>query len=208
MPGTEMIRPITTLGAVVLGFALGQASDFIKVRRQAKKRRLGVRRLIALEAAHNIVLAREFWESILSNEETWETEDGKFSYARLALHASQTPYPQIKTAAWHANLSEVVSTYGEDELEKIWRFQVDLERLYSLHAFFCQASEERRDTKQFSHAAHRNPIMGNLVGHLQFNGAVHEPAREFKKLITQIIELEHEECITNSSTGRSWGRAG
>lgn len=203
MADIEMIRPITTLGAVVLGFALGQASDFIKVRRQAKKRRIGVRQLIALEASHNIVLVREFWDSILSNEETWETEDGEFSYVRLALHASQTPYPQIKAAAWHANLGEVVSTYGKEELEKIWRFQVDFERLYSLHAFFCQAGDERRDTKQFAYAAHGNPIMGNLMGSIQFSGTVHEPAKEFKRLITQIIELENDEFITNSPTGRS-----
>ncbi len=203
MSDIEMVRPVTTLGAVVLGFVLGQASDFIKVRRQAKKRRLGVRQLIALEAGHNILLVREFWQSIISNEETWETEDGEFSYVRLALHASQTPFPQINTGAWSANLGEVVSTYAKDELEKIWRFQVDLERLCSLHDFFCQANDERRDTRQFSHAAYGNPMMGNLTGSIQFSGAVNEPAKEFKRLITQIIELENDECITNSSTGRS-----
>ncbi|WP_421910621.1 hypothetical protein [Marinobacter sp.] len=202
MSDIEMIRPLTTLGAVVLGFVLGQASDFIKVRRQAKRRRLGVRQLIALEAGHNIVLVRDFWQSILSNEETWETEDGEFPYVRLALHASQTLYPQINTGAWSANLGEVVSSYGKDELEKIWRFQVDLEKLCSLHDFFCRANDERRDTTQFSHAAYGNPMMGNLTGSIQFSGAVNEPAREFKKLITQIIDLEHAACITNSSTGR------
>ncbi|WP_423459469.1 hypothetical protein [Ottowia sp. VDI28] len=186
MSDLETMRSITTLGAVLLGFLLGQASEWFKSRRKAKKQKESVRRLIELETKNNVSLIQKFWNAILERKENWDSEDGSFLYAQLADQASRIPFPPLTTDAWRANLGEVAIAYTEPELEAMWKLQRELDRILSLHAFFCEAQNERRDASRFTHTAHGSSAMGAIISSFGFSDSVMEPAREFKKLIENI----------------------
>lgn len=95
----EIFRSITTLGAVMLGFILGQASEWFKSRKKAKKQRSSVRQLIRLETTNNVSHLINFRNSILEKEESWALDDGTFMYVKLADQASRVPFPPI-TMLW------------------------------------------------------------------------------------------------------------
>lgn len=187
MSEPETIRSVTTLGAVVLGFALGQTSEWFKSRRKAKKQKKAVRRLIELETKENVSRIGHFWNATLAKKEEWKSEDGEFLYGQLADQVSRIPFPPIAVDAWHANLGEVASAYTEHELVGMWRLQRDIERLQALYAFFCEAQSERRESSRFSHAVHGHPFIGSMVSGIGFAEAVKEPAKEFKELIEGVL---------------------
>lgn len=190
MSDLETMRSVTTLGAVVLGFVLGQTSEWFKSQRKAKKQKKAVRRLIELETKNNISHIQHFWNAILERKESWNSEDGAFLYAQLADQASRVPFPPLTTDAWRANLGEVAAAYREPELEAMWRLQRELERILSLHAFFCEAQSERRDSSRFSHAVHGNSAVGAIISGFGFSDSVKEPAKEFKALIENVSAFE------------------
>lgn len=182
----ETMRSLTTLGAVVLGFVLGQTSEWIKSRKKARKQSKAVRQLIQLETKNNICHIQKLWSAILERKDSWNSEDGTFLYSQLADQASRVPFPPLTTDAWLANLSEVTAAYTEYELEAMWKFQRDLERILSLHAFFCEAQSERRDSSRHSHVVHGSSTMGAIISGFGFSESVKEPAKEFKTLIESV----------------------
>lgn len=186
MSDSEIMRSVTTLGAVLLGFLLGQTSEWFKSRRKAKKQRESIRRLIELETKNNVSLIQEFWNAILGKKESWGSEDGSFLYAQLADQASRVPFPPLTTDAWRANLGEVATAYTELELEAMWKLQRELDRIFSLHTFFCEAQNERRDASRFTHTMHGSSVMGAIISNFGFSDSVREPAREFKDLIASV----------------------
>lgn len=190
MSDPETMRSVTTLGAVVLGFLLGQTSEWFKSRTKANKQRKSVRRLIELETKNNVSHIQHFWNAILEKEERWNSEDGSFMYTQLADQASRVPFPPLTTDAWRANLGEVTAAYTEYELEAMWRLQRELERILSLHAFFCEARSERRDSSRFSPAVLGSSALGAITSGLGFAASVSEPAREFKALIESVSAFE------------------
>lgn len=186
MSDPETMRSVTTLGAVFLGFLLGQASEWFKLRRKAKKQRDSVRRLIELETKNNVYLIQKFRNAILEKKEIWNSEDGSFLYNQLAEQASRVPFPPLTTDAWRANLGEVAAAYTESELEAMWTLQRELKRILFLHNFFCEAQNERRDTIRFSHSVHGSPAVGAIMSGVGFYDSVREPAREFLDLIERV----------------------
>lgn len=190
MSDPETMRSFTTLGAVVLGFLLGQTSEWFKSRRKASKQRRSVRRLIELETRNNISHINKFWDTIIKENEIWKSKDGSFLYVQLAYQASRAPFPPLATDAWLANLGEISSSYTESELEEMWNFQRVIERIHSLHAFFCEAQVERRNSRRHSHAMDGTAVMGVLVSGADFSESVREPAKEFKSLIEAVSEFE------------------
>lgn len=190
MNDSETMRSVTTLGAVVLGFLLGQTSEWFKSRRKAENQRKSVRRLIGLETKNNISHIQSFWNAILERKESWNSEDGAFLYAQLADHASRVPFPPLTTDAWRTNLGEVANAYTESELEEMWILQRELERILSLHAFFCEAQSERRDSSRFSHSVNGSSVFGAISSGIGFSESVKDPAREFKALIESISAFE------------------
>ena len=180
------MRSLTTLGAVVLGFVLGQTSEWFKSRRKARKQKNAVRRLIELETKNNVSLIQHLWNAILERRDSWNSEDGAFLYAQLADQASRVPFPPLTTDAWRANLGEVAAAYTESELEAMWKLQRKLERILSLHVFFCEAQSERRDSSRHSHVVHGSSAVGAIISGLGFSESVKEPAKEFKALIESV----------------------
>lgn len=108
----------------------------------------------------------------------------------LLTQASRVPFPPLTTDAWRANLGEVANAYTESELEAMWKLQRDLERILSLHAFFCDAQSERRDFSRFSHAVNGNSVFGAISSGIGFSESVKDPAREFKALIQSVSAFE------------------
>lgn len=186
MSDPETMRSVTTLGAVLLGFLLGQTSEWFKSRRKAKKQRESVRSLIELETNNNLSLINNFWNAILGRKESWNSEDGSFPYAQLADQASRVPFPPLTTDAWRANLSEVATAYVESELKAMWKLQRELDRIFSLHTFFCESQNERRNSSRFTHAVHGSSTIGAMISGFGFSDSVREPAREFKELIESV----------------------
>ena len=182
----EIFRSITTLGAVMLGFILGQTSEWFKSRRKAKKQRSSVRQLIRLETTNNVSHLINFRSSILEKEESWASDDGTFMYVKLADQASRVPFPPITMEAWRANLGEVASVYDETELERMWCLQRDLERLQALHLFFCEAQSERRTSSRHASSMHGHRVFGSMISGFGFSESVKEPAIEFKELMDRV----------------------
>jgi hypothetical protein len=186
MSDPEMTRSITTLGAVELGFALGQAAEWVKSWRKAKKQKKTVRRLIELETKNNLSHIQQFWKVVLERKEDWNAEDGEFLYGLLADQASRVPFPPLTTDAWQANLGEVASAYTESELEAMWKLQRDLKRIQSLHSVFCDAQSERQDSsRMLGYSA-----MGAIISGSEFAEAVREPAKELKALTESVLAFD------------------
>lgn len=190
MSDPETMRSLTTLGAVILGFLLGQTSEWFKSRRKAKKQKKAVRRLIELETKNNVSHIRHLWNAIQERKDNWHSDDGAFLYEQLADQASRVPFPPLTTDVWRANLGEVAAAYTEFELEEMWKLQRELERVYSLHAFFCEAQSERRDSSRHTHAVRGSSAIGAFVSSLGFYESVKEPAKEFKVLIENVLMFE------------------
>lgn len=185
-----IVQSVTTLGAVVLGFVLGQVSEWIRYRSRTKAKRKAIRRIIELETRNNISHIQNFWNTILARKTSWTSEDGGFPHAQLAEEISRVPFPPLTTAAWAANLGDIASVYSQYELEAMWRHQRDLERLESYYIFFCEARHERQETNRFSQAMHGKSIMGTMIGGIGFLESVKEPAKEFKQLIESVMAFQ------------------
>lgn len=175
MNNSELIRTISTLGAVLLGFALAQFADWIKSKKNAKKNKKAVRCLISLEVNSNIMYIRDFQKNIFEDTSLIKP-DGDFPYSALADRAARISFPPITVAAWQANLKEVATTYTETELEAIYSFQNKLARLNSLHLLFCEAQTKRQQTIR----------AGNMINNLNFAASTKEPSKEFKSLLDDI----------------------
>lgn len=189
MADTETLRTITTLGAVMLGFMLGQTSEWVKSKRKAKKQRISVRRLIQLETVNNISRLNRFMSSVLEKMSS-DSEDGEFMYVQFADQVSRIPFPPITTEAWRANLGEVASVYDESELERMWCFQRDLEQLHSLHLFFCEAQSERMAMERLATSEYGHGALRSLIGGNRFANSVEEPAKIFKDLIDRLQSFQ------------------
>jgi hypothetical protein len=185
----EVSRTITTLSGVLFGFILSQASEWLKSRSQSQRRRSAVRRLIRLEANSNRDHIREFWNTILARRNTWRDEAGEFPFVDLARETSNVPLPPLDIGAWQSNLGEVPSAYKEPEMEGLWRFQRSLKRIQALHCFFCEATNERRDSARQS-GAQRGFSIPAIAGELAFTDSVMIPAKEFKALVEQVLAYE------------------
>ena len=183
---TEVIRAITTLSAVVLGFALAQGSEWIKYQRRAASRRKAIRCLINLEASSNCASIRRFWAAMLARRSEWIGKDDAFPFVDLAQEASKVPFPPLDISAWEANLAEVASAYSEAELERMWRLQRSLHQLQSLHRFFCEASGERRESYRGA-CADGHSAVAMMSSGIGFTDSVANPAREFKALAEEVM---------------------
>ncbi|MDT7042625.1 hypothetical protein [Candidatus Nitronereus thalassa] len=188
----EALRSFTTLGAVILGFLLSQISEWVKSKRKSDKKRLAIRSLIELETKNNISYISEFWQSILASKEKWNDEGGAFLYVQLAEQASRKPFPQLTTDAWKANLGEMPTVYSQVELEKLWKLQRNIERLLSLHYFFCEAREEKMETSRFYKGLNKSSV-GMIFSQLGFTDSVLELAKEFKSLSETILLFNFNE---------------
>ncbi len=185
----EIIRALINIGAVILGFLLGQISDWVKTKRVNSMKKRSVRKLISLEVTQNIDRVESYWEKVLGSHEIWVGENKEFMYIQLAEAAAKNPFPLLLKDSWNANLNEITSAYSEEELEKIWNFHSDLERLSSLYVFFCEAVDEKKDTNRFHNATH-GAGFGMIMSGLGFADSVRDHAPEFKQVVERIIKFE------------------
>lgn len=185
----EVIRALTTLGGVVLGFALSQVAEWVKYGRRTESRRRSIRALIALEAGSNCSSIRHFWNAILARRQRWVGDNGAFEFVALAQVASTVPFPPLDVSAWQANLAEVASAYSESELERLWELHRALHRLQSLHCFFCEASNERKDSYK-SARAEGHVGLAAMTSSLGFSDSVTGPAEQFKSLAEKVITFD------------------
>ncbi len=68
MADSETTRTLTTLGAVILGFALGQVAEFFRSKRADRKLKKSTRALVELEMARNRSLLSEYWQSVIKSK--------------------------------------------------------------------------------------------------------------------------------------------
>tara|TARA_R110002167_G_scaffold245742_2_gene451134 strand:+ start:759 stop:1337 length:579 start_codon:yes stop_codon:yes gene_type:complete len=184
----EIVRALITVGAVILGFLLGQFSDWQKTKKASSSKERSIKKLISLEIKLNISRVKNYWDKVLDSHETWETDDGGFMYTQLAEAAVKNPLPLLTSNAWKSNLGEIVAVYNETELEKLWDFQNKLERLYSLHSFFADAVNERRETRRFHDATHGSGA-GMFISSFSFVGSVNNHAPEFKAIVDELLNF-------------------
>lgn len=185
MAEQDIVRAITTFGAVVLGFGLGQVSEWIKSKKASRKKEQSLRQLINLETENNVFEIKSYWNKIIGSYDSWESENGKFKFVQLAKAAASNPFPFLSTDVWKANLGEVASVYSESELNKLWHFQKKLERLSSLYIYFSEARDEKNETNRFHGGS-----MGNIVSTYGFADSVRDHAPELKNIIEEIIKFE------------------
>ena len=189
MAEKEIIRAVITIGAVFLGFILGQVSEWIKSIRFFRQKKRSIRKLIDLEVGENISQIKTYWDKLLKSREAWESEKGKLNWVQLAEDVANDPFPIISDNAWVANIGEVSSAYNESELVELWDIYNNINKLYSLHLFFVEAADERRDTDRFYYETHGSG-MGTLIGGTNFAHRVEGHTLEFKKLIEKILNYQ------------------
>ncbi len=189
MEEQEVTRAITTISAVILGFCLGQISDWIKSTKALRKKEKSLRQLITLEIENNVLEIKHYWNKVLGSSDSWETEDGDFRFVQLAEEAANNPFPFLSTDVWKANLGEIASVYSVTELNKLWYFQKNLERLSSLYIFFSEAKDERNETNRF-HDVNNGAGIGDIISMYDFSDSIREYAPEYKSLVEKIITFK------------------
>jgi len=107
MTEQEIVRALITAGAVVLGFVLGQVSEWVKTRKASHRKECSIKKLISLEVNQNISHVKYNWTKVIESHGTWETEDGKFMFTQLVKAAANTPFPMLSSNAWESNIGEI-----------------------------------------------------------------------------------------------------
>jgi len=116
----NLIQAMITLGAVVLGFTLGQFAEWLKSSNSEKKKAKSLQALIDLEVAKNISQVSAYWDKVLTSNDDLLDEDGDFKSVSLANFVATNPFPVLSLIAWRANLGEIASVYTVKEMEKLW----------------------------------------------------------------------------------------
>jgi hypothetical protein len=189
MSEQDLVKTLITYGAVVLGFCLGQASEWVKSSKASSRKKKSLRKLISLEVENNVFEVKSYWDKLINNYESWDAKDGSFRFVQLAEAVSKNPFPFLSSDAWKANLSEISSVYEANELNQLWKFQRNLERLSALYLFFSEARDEKEVTNRFHDASHGVGI-GNIISMYGFADSVRDHAPEFKRLIEEIIDFK------------------
>ncbi len=77
-------------------------------------------------------------------------------------------------------------------MEKLWKLQRNIERFYSLHSFFSEAREEKKETNRFHQARHGSGGIGSMISSISFSESVRELSKEFEHLMKEIVEFNKE----------------
>jgi hypothetical protein len=188
MMSPELSPYIGNLLAVVVGFLLAQVSEYLKRRKVEKATKASVRRLIRLEINSNIENLVKLNEAIQDYRGEWLNKEGEFQIVRYAQTVSRMPIPYLSSRAWEANLASVANAYSEEELQRIWEFHHDVERLVVLHKFFLQARDERKESKSRLNA--NKGFVGDVISGIEFSENVRSHAPEYKKILEEIVEYQ------------------
>ncbi|MEX0739040.1 MAG: hypothetical protein WD071_06845 [Pseudohongiella sp.] len=184
-------QAIITISAVLLGFVLGQLSDYFNARSLHRRKGESLRALIRIELEQNARELNLYWSSILDSMNGMHNDKNEFKYALMASEVSEAPFPQLYEDAWLSNLGDVPSYFDYQEIESIWSFYKKLGRLNSLYAYFVNANEDRKTTARDMNAR-GDVVIGTLMGNWDFTGSVSDHAKEFKTLIEDVIQGKYD----------------
>ncbi|EJG1834132.1 hypothetical protein BKF97_RS23305 [Vibrio parahaemolyticus] len=187
MSEQEVIRTTTTLLAVILGFLLSQLAEWLKGRGKSSRKQKSVRALIKLEQKENYKKINSLWSSVFQNNRELFSDDGNFLYGTLITKVAETPTFVIKKEAWLANMHYLASAFDETQLEELWEFYINLERIQTLHVYFVDSQNEHQTAKRHYSAVHDNPIIGAIAAG-GFSDSAYGHAEEFKELLERLVE--------------------
>lgn len=78
----ELLRTVTTLSAVILGFVLGQVAELFRTRRTSRKASAATRAIVELEIAQNRTMLSDYWHKVIASSyspgalaELWGTHE-------------------------------------------------------------------------------------------------------------------------------------
>lgn len=176
MNDAETSRTLTTLGAVVLGFVLGQLAELIRSKRADRKVRKSTRTLIDLETARNRSLLSDYWGTVIACSDTWRGEDGVLNYAKVARALIKFPFPPLSKSVWLASFDKLASAYPAGELASLWETYQAFDQLKLLHGELQLLNREAEDAGRYTESRSDLPtgIISQLVGSAHFaDGATH-----------------------------------
>lgn len=187
----ELLRSVTTLCAVILGFVLGQVAELFRTRRTNKKASTATRIIVELEVEKNRAMLSDYWHKVIASYDLWREEDGAVNYIKLARAVIKFPFPPIGKNVWLASLGNLASSYSPEALTELWGTHEAFDHLLVLHRQM-EVLEQGSDSAG-RHAESRNDwpqgVLSTLVGSAHFaNGAEHL-ARAFETKMRNALSL-------------------
>lgn len=178
----ELLRSVTTLCAVILGFVLGQVAELFRTRRTSQKVSVATRAIVELEVEQNRAMLSDYWHKVIASYDSWREEDDAVNYIKLARAVIKFPFPPIGKSVWLASFGNLASSYSPEALSELWGTHGAFDHLSVLHRqmeILEQGSESAG-----RHAESRNDLplgfLSTLVGSAHFANSVEHLAREFE----------------------------
>lgn len=178
----ELLRTVTTLSAVILGFVLGQVAELFRTRRTSRKASAATRAIVELEIAQNRTMLSDYWHKVIASCDSWRETDGAVSYIKLARAVIKFPFPPIGKSVWLASLGNLTSSYSPGALAELWGTHEAFDRLSVLRRQMEVLEQDSESAGR--HAESRNDmplgILSTLVGSAHFANSAELFAREFE----------------------------
>lgn len=178
----ELLRSVTTLCAVILGFVLGQVAELFRTRRTSRKVSVATRAIVELEVEQNRAILSDYWHKVIASYDSWREEDGAVNYIRLARAVIKFPFPPIGKSVWLASLGNLASSYSPEALTELWVTHGAFDHLSVLHRQLEMLEQGSENVGRHAESRTDWPqgILSTIVGSAHFaNGAEHL-AREFE----------------------------
>ncbi len=189
MVDSEITRSLTTLGAVILGFVLGQVAELIRSKRTARKLKGSTRTLVELETARNRSLLSDYWSSVIASRDSWREKDETLNYIAVARALIKFPFPPIGKGVWLASFNNLASAYSPEELTALWTTHEAFDQLRLLYGQIEFLDRDAEGAGRYSESRSTLPtgILSALVGSAQFADDAKHFARKFETQMRSVL---------------------
>lgn len=178
----ELLRSVTTLCAVILGFVLGQVAELFRTRQTSRKASAATRTIVELEMEQNRAMLSDYWHKVITSYDSWREEDGAVNYIKLARAVIKFPFPPIGKSVWLSLLGNLASSYSPGELTELWGTHETFDHLSVLRRQMEILEQGSESAGRYAESRNDLPLgfLSTIVGSAHFaNGAEHL-AREFE----------------------------
>lgn len=189
MSDPETIRSLTTLGAVILGFVLGQMAELIRSKRSDRKLKAATRALVELESARNCAQLANYWHRVIASYDSWREEDGALNYIKVARAVIKFPFPPVGKSVWLASFNNLASAYSPEELAALWSTHEAFDQLCLLYGQIELLDRKSEDVGRYSESRSDLPtgILSQLVGSAHFSSGAEQLAQQFETQMRSVL---------------------
>lgn len=189
MGDPETTRSLTTLGAVILGFVLGQLAELIRSKRADRKLKGSTRTLVELEVERNRSLLSDYWRHVIVSSDSWRGEDGALNYIKVARAVIKFPFPPVGKSVWLASFNNLASAYSSRELPALWSSHEVFDQLRLLHGQMEFLNRDSADVGRYTESRSDLPtgILSQLVGSAHFASGAEHLAQQFETQMRNVL---------------------